>query len=142
MNTFRLAIPALLLCAFTFTFTARAATAGKDAAPEVMKGLEEKVDKMLKAYNDNDWKAFFTDYAKSMAALATEPTYKMLYGDKGFGKFVSKKLIDKETVSANDTPLLVYEAEFEKEKKVKISVNFTKEDGQLKVMQVQFNKMQ
>ena len=46
-----------------------------------------------------------------------------------------------ETVSAGDAPLLVYEGEFEKEKKVKISINFTKEGDQLRVMQVQFNKM-
>ena len=141
MRSFRtvgLAAVAVLLC--SFTLNAKAA-AGKDAPPEVFKGLEEKVDKLLKAYNDNDWKAFFGDYAKSMSALATEPTYKMLYGDKGFGKFVSKKLIDKETVSAGNLPLLVYEAEFEKEKKVKISVNFTKEDDQFKIMQVRFDKM-
>jgi hypothetical protein len=139
MKAIRFTIAALLVCAFT---SAAYTAEGKDAPPEVMKGLEEKVDKLLKAYNDNDWKAFYTDYAKSMSALATEPTFKMLYVDKGLGKIVSKKLIDKETVSAGDFPLLVYEAEFEKDKKIKVSVNFTKEDGQFKVMQVQFNKMQ
>jgi len=129
-----------VLCLGFFALNARAATT-KDASPEVMKGLEEKVDKMLKGYNDNSYKDFFADYAKAMAALGTESTFKMLYVDKGFGKFVSKKLIDKETVSAGDLPLLVYEGEFEKEKKVKISINFTKDGDQLKIMQVQFNKM-
>ena len=139
MNTSRW-IWAVALCVGLCAMNSRAASS-KDAAPEVMKGLEEKVDKMLKGYNDNSWKDFFADYAKSMAALGTESTFKMLYADKGFGKFVSKKLIDKETVSSGDLPLLVYEAEFEKEKKVKVSVNFTKDGDQLKIMQVQFNKM-
>jgi hypothetical protein len=40
-----------------------------------------------------------------------------------------------------DTPLVVYQAEFEKNKKVKISVNFMKEEGVYRVVQIQFNPM-
>ena len=108
-----------------------------------LKPLEEMADKALKAYNEGDWKGFFADYAKSMAALATEQTFKALYTDqamKNLGKYESKKLLDKETVLAGDFPLLVYEAKFEKAEKVKASFNFTKEDGKFKIMQVRFDK--
>ena len=107
--------------------------------------LEAKVDNVLKGYNDDDHKVFFADYAKSMAALATEQTFKTMYvnmAKKDFGKYVSKKLIPAQTVNTGDFPLLVYEGEFEKNKKVKISVNFTKEDGNFKIMQVRFDKME
>lgn len=108
------------------------------------KALEEMADKALKGYNDGDWKVFYADYAKSMAALATEPVFKMMYQDqamKNLGKYESKKLLDKETVVQGDTPLLVYEAKFEKAEKVKASFNFTKEDGKFKIMQIRFDKM-
>ena len=107
------------------------------------KPLEAIIDNALKGYNDGDYKVFFADYAKSMAAVATEQTFKSMYTDqykKNLGDYVSRKPIDKETVLMGDFPLMVFDAEFSKEKKVKLSVNFTKEDGKFKIMQMRFDK--
>jgi hypothetical protein len=108
------------------------------------KALDAMVDKAMAGYNASDAKAFFADYAKLVAAVATETTFNAMY--KGvyfqtYGKYVSRQPIKAETVLEGDTPLLVYQAEFERNKKVKISVNFIKEDGAFKVMQIQFAGM-
>jgi len=122
------------------SITARA----EDQKKHDLKDLEPTVDAALKAYNEQDWKAFYKDYAKMMAGIATEQAfgtmYKGMYWPK-YGKYESKKLIDKESVLLGDMPLLVYEAKFEKAEKVKVSINFTTEEGKLKLMQVQFNEI-
>ena len=59
---------------------------------------------------------------------------------KEHGKFVSRKLIAGESVVEGETPLLVYEAKFEKSARVKLSVNFMQEDGKPKLMQVTIEK--
>ena len=113
------------------------------AAPD-HKSLDPVVDKALAGYNALDAKVFFADYAKALAGVATEPTFNMLYKDmhfKTYGKYISRQPIDAETVFDADTPLVVYRAEFEKNKKVKISVNFMKEDGAYKLVQIQFAPM-
>jgi hypothetical protein len=105
------------------------------------KSLDAVVDKALVGYNAGDAKVFFADYAKMMAAIATDAAFDAMYKSQPFGKYVSRQPIKAETVLAGDSPLLVYQAEFEKNKKVKISVNFTKEDGAFKVMQIQIAAM-
>ncbi len=52
---------------------------------------------------------------------------------KTYGKYVSRKLIKGES--------LAFEGKFEKAQKVKISVNFMKEEGAYKIMQIQFAPM-
>ena len=107
--------------------------------------LEATVDKVLKAYNEGDAKTFNGEYAKMMSAVATEQTFKTMYQDqymKNLGKYESKKPLEKETVATGDFPLLVYEAKFEKAPKVKVSVNFTKDGDEFKLMQVRFDKLE
>jgi hypothetical protein len=114
------------------------------AADADKKKLEETVDRLLKAYNEGDAKTFNAEYAKPMAAVATDATFKLLYQDtamKNLGKYVSKTPLDKETVVAGDIALLVFEAKFEKADKVKVSVNFMKDGEDLKVQQVRMDKM-
>ena len=121
-------------------------TLGADApaGDSTVKPLEAMLDKALAAYNAGDAKAFWADFATAMKAMATEPTFNMMYRDqhmKNLGKFVSKAAIKAETVAEGEAPLLVHQAEFEKNKKVKISVNFMKQEGAFKLMQVKFDKM-
>jgi hypothetical protein len=108
------------------------------------KSLDPVIDSALAGYNAGDSKAFFAGYAKALAAVATEPMFNMMYKDnyfKAYGKYLSRRPLDAETVFDADTPLVVYQAEFEKNKKVKISVNFMKEEGVYRVVQIQFNPM-
>ena len=112
--------------------------------PVVLAPLEAKVEKALEAYNRGDHTAFYGDFAKMMASIATEQAFNTMHRGTYFttyGKYQSRKLIKAETVAMGDTPLLVYAAEFEKNKRVKISVNFTTEEGVLRVMQIQFAAM-
>ena len=126
----------LLVCGLTAPLLAQ-----KPADP---KPLEAMTDKALAAYNAGDAKVFYADFAKMMASIATEQTFNMMYRDmymKTYGKYVSRKLIKSESSIFEDTPLMVFEAEFEKAKKVKVSVNFMKENGVYKIMQMQFAPM-
>ena len=50
-------------------------------------------------------------------------------------------LLKGESSVFKDPPLMVFEAVFEKTKRVKSSVNFMKEDGAYKIMQIQFPLM-
>jgi len=105
--------------------------------------LEPMIDKALEGYNKKDSKAFFADYAKKMASIATDQVFNTMYMDdymKNLGKYKSKTLIKKETVLMGDFPLVVYTAEMEKGK-AKISVNFTKEEGSAKIMQFRIDKL-
>ncbi len=111
---------------------------------ERLKLLEPTVDKMLKAYNEGDHKTFNGEYAKMMAAVATEQMFTNMFINmykKEFGNYVSKELIKNETVLTGDMPLLVFQAKFEKNEKIKVSANFTKDGDALKVMQMRFDKM-
>ena len=129
---------AFLLLTAVFAFS----TTGIHAA-DVPKPLDTMIEKAMTAYNAGDSKAFFADYAKLMESIATPATFDALYKNgamKEHGKFVSRKLIAGESVVEGETPLLVYEAKFEKSARVKLSVNFMQEDGKPKLMQVTIEK--
>lgn len=120
--------------------------AGMMPAAEEMKTFDAIVDKAMTAYNDGDSKAFYADFASTMAAICTPEAFKALYTDtymKTFGKYVSRAVIEAETVIVPDMPngLLVYEAKFDKNEKVKLSVNLFKENGAWKIQQITIQAM-
>ncbi|MFN7976061.1 MAG: hypothetical protein U0166_27625 [Acidobacteriota bacterium] len=105
--------------------------------------LEGMLDNALKAYNAQDAKAFYADYAKSLAGIATDQAFNTMYKDgymKDLGKFVSKTMVKEKSVVTGDFPLMVFNAKFDKNEKVTLSCNFTKEDGNFKIMQIRFDK--
>jgi|GEM_PF-1464248 len=113
--------------------------------PAELKPFDEMVNKALTAYNAEDFKAFYADYAKMMSGVATEQAFKSLYIDNyktTFGKYVSRSFVKEQSSVPENAPvaLIVYSGVFEKESKVKISMNFTKEENSWKLMQVQFAK--
>ena len=133
-------VQTLLLVCFTAIFV----PALHAQAPVDPKPLEAIVDKALAGYNAGNATAFYADFAKMMASITTEQVFNSMYKGMYFtsyGKYVSRTPIKAETVLLGDSPLLVYAAEFEKNKKVKISVNFTKEGGAFKIMAIQFGPM-
>ena len=112
---------------------------GADAA--ALKGLEAKVDNCMTAYNAKNWKNFFKDYAKMVAAICTEQTFKTLYvntAHKDFGAYKSRSRDDSRSTFSDMNGLLVYKAVFAK-KTGTLSVNFFKEDGEWKVQQVRID---
>lgn len=109
------------------------------------KKLDAKIDKALDAYNAGDAKKFWADYAKAAEGIATPETFKALYVDgfmKSHGKVKGKerKFLEKESVLTGDNLLLQYDAEFDKVKKGKISINMLKEDGEYKFIQILFRE--
>ena len=53
--------------------------AGMMPPPELMKALDTRVDGLMAAYNAGDDKAFYADWAASMAALCTPQVFKMMF---------------------------------------------------------------
>ncbi len=115
--------------------------AGMMPAADELKALDLMVDKALNAYNEDDSKTFYADFAVMMAAICTPEAYKAIFADnykKNFGKYVSRTINEAETVIAPDVPsgLLVYTAKFEKNENIKLSINLFKENGVWKLQQV------
>jgi Protein of unknown function (DUF4019) len=110
-----------------------------------VKKLAGKVEKLLEAYNKDDVKAFFTGWASSVKSIATEATYDALYkkgAKKELGDYKAKtiKFRKEGSVVTGDFLVVYFEAEFSKEKAGLITVNFAKEDGEYKFLQVKMEK--
>lgn len=104
------------------------------------KTIDAMIEKALAAYNAQDYKAFYADFAKMMAAICTDQAFDTLY--KGqyhgtYGAYKSRTYKADASTLAEDTGLFTYEGEFEKGKAL-IQVNITKEEGALKIMQLAF----
>ncbi len=113
-----------------------------DADP---KKLEAQMEKLLAAYNKDDVKAFFKDWASAAQPITNEATYNALYknGSKPmFGEYKPKtiKFRKEGSVLDGDTLVVYFEAEFSKEKSGLVAVNFEKEKGDYKFIQVQIMK--
>lgn len=120
--------------------------AGIMPAAEEMKTLDVMVDSLLAAYNAEDSKAFYTDYSSTMAALTTPEIFKMMIVDvqkKTFGNYVSRSILEAETVVTAEVPnaLLVYTAKFEKNENAKLLINLVKENNVWKIQQVTIQPM-
>ena len=111
-----------------------------------IKVLETNLDRALKAYNDDNHKKFWAEFAKSVEALKTKETYDALYtlGYKPmYGKLVKRgEMIKDKSALEGPLGLVRYLAEFEKDKKVEIDVNWAKEGKDVKFIQILMNKPQ
>ena len=111
-----------------------------------IKVLEKNLDRALKAYNDDDHMKFWAEFAKAADALKTKETYDALYtnGYKPiYGKLVKRgEMIKDKSALEGPIGLVRYFAEFEKDKKVEIDVNWAKEGKDVKFIQIQINKPQ
>ncbi|MEW6711565.1 MAG: hypothetical protein AB1403_17210, partial [Candidatus Riflebacteria bacterium] len=122
-------------------FAASVLLAGAMPSEDVMKALDAKVDGLMAAYNDGNATEFYAGWASAMAGVCTPQVFQMMFVDghmKNFGAYKSRKIIEAETVVMAEVPngLLVYEAEFEKNAKIKLSINLMKENDEWKFQQV------
>jgi hypothetical protein len=104
-----------------------------------------QLEKLLDAYNKDDVKTFFSDWAKAAEAIATPETYNALYklnGKDVVGDYVPKSLKLRKETSVFDGPVIAvfFDAEFTKEKSGEVAANFLFEDGAYKILQVQVTK--
>jgi ribosomal protein S20 len=111
-----------------------------------VKTLEKSVDKALKAYNDDDHKKFWAEFSKMADALKTKEIFDALYTNgykKTFGKLVKRgDLIQDKSTLEGEIGLARFTAEFEKDKKLEVDVNWVKEGKDIKFQQIQINKPQ
>jgi hypothetical protein len=111
-----------------------------------VKVLEKNLDRALQAYNNDDHKKFWAEFAKTVDALKTKETYEALYtnGYKPmYGKLLKRgEMIKDKSALEGPVGLVRYLAEFEKNKKVEIDVNWEKEGKEVKFIQIQINKLE
>ncbi len=106
------------------------------------KTMNPQVDRAMAAYNKGDWKAFYADFAKMMAGIATEQAFKTLYTDMykpKYGNYKSRKLAASRSSGSPMNAVVSYDGVFDKGP-AKIDINFIKEGSAWKLQQVQFNK--
>jgi len=132
----------LMVTVFCFSLSTNALGAEPTADP---KQLTAQVEKLLAAYNKDDAKAFYADWAKSVAAIATPQTYDLLFKNmakKELGDYQANTLaLRKEgSVLTGEFLVVYFEAKFAKDVPGLVSVNFQHEDGQYKFLQVQLSK--
>jgi len=107
--------------------------------PKEFKDQEALMEKFFKAYNKGDAKGCFEDYIDSFKGMA-EQLYSVLVKpnkDK-YGDYKSHTFVKEGSVAADDITLMILHVDFDKGKKVKVSVNFGKEGKSWKIQQVTF----
>jgi hypothetical protein len=156
MTRILFALPVLLLMAgVSVSLSAGEDKKGDDKEKAEIKKLEEGVgadiakamlgcaDRAMEAYNKEDAKAFFAEWASQTKPAQTENMFKTSYVEgykkKFNGALKSKKLIADERSKYDKTaPVLIYEGEFEK-RKTKIVLAYMKDGDTFKLMQVTFD---
>jgi hypothetical protein len=140
----KLFVPFVLLLAFLGVAVSPVRADEPEADP---KKLEEQMEKLLKAYNEDDVKKFFADWASQAESLANQQVYDALYknGSKqAVGDYKPKTIKFRKEGSVLKGEILVvyFDAEFTKEKAGQVAVNYAYEKGAYKFIQVQIAKKQ
>lgn len=133
MHWFALLAIGSLLCLTAFTSTALADT------PKEFKDQEALVEKYFKAYNKGDAQGCFADYIEQFQKLADQlyPALVKPQKDK-YGDYKSHTFVKAGSVTDGELTILLLDVDFEKEKKVRVGVNFGKEKNVWKIQQVKF----
>jgi len=136
----------LSLCALAFSLAALGFAPAVQAEEKAdAKQLEAQLEKLLEAYNKDDLKTFYADWAKEAEFLTSPDVYSALYklgGKDVVGSYVPKTLKFRKETSVLDGPVLVvfFDAEFSKEKYGEVAANLSWEDGKYKFTQVRLAK--
>jgi hypothetical protein len=121
-----------------------ASTPDPTVIAEKVAPYEKVLATALGAYNERDVPAFLATLAKEAHPPATENSFHAIFDGiyrVEFGKFISKELVPAESIPDPNYGQVVYKATFEKRTRVKVSADFIREDGVLKIVQLRFEKM-
>ena len=127
---------------------APAETTAAKPDPKVLAAVRELtavLDKALTAYNAGDQAAFFANFATTATPPPSERIFTELFEGfykVEFGKIIALRLNPKETNPDPDFGMLVYDAQCERQPLAKVSANFLRENGALKIVQVRFEKVE
>lgn len=118
----------------------------KDVAPGIteadFKIMDAQVERAMAAYNAGNWQAFYADFAKMMAGIATEQSFKTLYVEnykKKYGNYKSRQVNPANCSGGPMNAVVEYNAKFDKGPG-KLQINFFKEGPAWKLQQIQINK--
>jgi hypothetical protein len=103
-----------------------------------VKELEKCLDRALKAYNGADHEKFWAEYCSAAKDLKTKQNFDDFRASiyMNYGKFVKRgELVKDKSNLEGELGLVLYKAEFEKDKKVVISVTWVKEGKAIKLAQ-------
>jgi len=145
LHVFTAALSVLLLNelpAQVTSTTVSEATPPPKLSPAAVALLEEILEPALAGYNAGKAEVLFAHFASTAQPPPNERTFRAVFEGvykKEFGKVLSKKLITKETEPDPNYGVLVYDATCEK-RKVRLSVNFVREGGALKIAQIRMEK--
>lgn len=133
MQWFALLAVGSLLCTALFVGTAMADT------PKEFKDQEALVAKFFKAYNKSDAKGCFEDYIDAFKNMGEQlfPALIKPNRDK-YGEYKSHTFLKEGSVADTEITLLMLQVDFDKEKKVKVGINFGKEGKAWKIQQITF----
>ena len=116
--------------------------AAQDFSRYMIETLEILVDRTLEAYNIEDHIKFHEYYAKQMNEITVKQYFwaNFVEGYKeDFGEYLTRKLLKDKSVLDPDFPMLAYSAEFAKNKKSFIRVNFVKEYDNYRITRMRFD---
>jgi len=108
------------------------------------KQFDRETDTALRAYNREDARAFFTQFARRLEINTTAESFKSLYVNvykKQFGNLVSRgDMIEDHSAFNEEAAVTCYEAEFTKVRDGRIVINWKNENGTYKIVMVEFQK--
>ena len=106
--------------------------------------MNRVLDAAMNAWEQRDAKAFYAQFATAHAhadsAAVFERLFLGVYADE-FGTITSKTLNTKESSADPGFGMLVFNAECTKHPKARLSANFIRENGQLKLAQIRMEKL-
>jgi hypothetical protein len=112
--------------------------------PEILAPFEKVLDGALTAYNAGDVTSFNSYFAKNARPPADEHTFQAIFDgiyQPELGNYVARRNLAVESVPDPNYGQIVDVAEFAKHTHVKVTANFQREDGALKIVQLRFEKM-
>jgi hypothetical protein len=113
--------------------------------PGTVKELQKCVSRAIGSYNSVDIEGLRRQFSKHAPGLLDEGAYRRLffrYYLEDLGRVRSMDFRPVDSTFDPDRATLVYEAKFDNWPAVKISANFTRENGEPKLVQVRFEKIE
>lgn len=106
--------------------------------------LEETLIRAIDAYNAVDQKHFTAEFSSTAPGFEDPAAVRRLffgYYLPEFGRLMTKRMLPKESDPDPDRGMLVYDAAFDKVPKARLSANFRRENGMIKLVQIRIEKV-
>jgi hypothetical protein len=139
-------LPVSLLFAAAAALAAEADSTGLGKLDKViLQVLERSAERILAAYNAGNLKALRAELASNAPGLADDAALERLfvgYYRADFGRLVAKRLAPNASHTHRDRGVLAYAATFEKAPRAAVFINFTRENGELKIAQLRLERIE